>query len=417
MFILFSVFIVLMLLDVPIAFVLLGSSFTYVAISDIPFTSFLQRVLSGTQSFALLAVLLFILMGNLLNAAGISRRIMNFAHILTAHFTGGLGQVNVVLSTLLAGMSGSANGDAVMQAKMLVPEMERHGYDKPFSAAVTAASSLISPMIPPGIGLIVYGFVTNTSIGDLFLAGIIPGLLMMVGMMIVVYLVCKKRGYGANAKRPEMKTIMVECIRAIPSLMLIIIIMVGIRLGVFTPSEAGAAACVYAFILGLVYKEFTLKMLVKCLRDTVSQSAGIMLILAASSAFSYILTIEQVPQTVAQLVLSITQQPQFVMFFIFVFLVIAGMFLEGTSGIMILSPIFAPIAIGLGINPIQFGILVVFTMHLGGITPPVGTIMYAVCSIINVSVKDFVKNCAPFYFVLFLIAILIIVFPWWGAFF
>ena len=412
MLILFGVFFLLMLTGLPIAFVLLGSSLSYVfLVSDIPFMSFVQRVISGTQNFALLAVLLFVMMGNLLNSAGISQRIMGFAHVLTAHLTGGLAQVNILLSTLLSGMSGSANGDAVMQAKMLVPEMERRGYSKPFSAAVTAASSLISPMIPPGIGLIVYGFVTNTSIGDLFISGIIPGLLMCVGMMIAVYIVSKRRGYGHDAAAPSPGRVVVEFLRALPSLMLIVIIMVGIRFGVFTPSEAGAAACIYALVLGLCYREFTPASLWKSLRDTASQTASIMLILAASSAFSYILTIEQVPQETAAWLLSITRQPEIMLFLIFIFLIVAGMFLEGTSGIMILGPIFAPVAIGLGVHPIQFGILLVFTMHLGGITPPVGTIMYAVCSIIRVSIKDFVRESLPFYLVLFVIALMLIVFP------
>ncbi len=412
MLILFLVFFVLMLTGLPIAFVLLGSSLSYIFIaSDIPFTSFVQRVISGTQNFALLAVLLFVMMGNLLNTAGISQRIMSFAHTLTAHWSGGLAQVNILLSTLLSGMSGSANGDAVMQAKMLVPEMVQRGYSRPFSAVVTACSSLISPMIPPGIGLIVYGFVTNTSIGDLFISGFIPGLIMCAGMMIVVYFISRKRGYGRDAAAPPLSRIVVEFLHALPSLMLIVIIMAGIRFGIFTPSEAGAAACVYALALGLCYRQFTLASLWKSLRDTVSQTATIMLILAASSAFSYILTIEQVPQLTAAWLLSVTDNPHLMLFLIFIFLVIAGMFLEGTSGIIILGPIFAPVAIGLGVHPIQFGILLVFTMHLGGVTPPVGTIMYAVCAIIKVSVRDFVKEALPFYGVLFLVALLLILFP------
>lgn len=410
--ILFGAFVIFMLIGMPIGFVLLGASFSYIFVEgSIPFVSFVQRVASGTQSFPLMAVLLFVLMGNLLNTAKISTRIMNFAHALTAPFTGGLAQVNIVLSMLLSGMSGSANGDAVMQAKMLVPEMEEHGYKKPFAAVVTAASSLISPMIPPGIGLIVYGFVSNVSIGDLFVAGIIPGILMTVGMMVVTYFVSKKRGYGHDAEPLPPLEILKEFIKAIPALMLIVIIMVGIRMGVFTPTEAGAAACVYTFVLGLIYREFTIKNLLQCFRDTVSQAAGIMLILAASSAFSYILTIEQVPQNIAAWLLTVTQQPQLMMFLIFIFMVIAGMFLEGTSGIMILGPLFTPIAIELGVNPVQFGILMVFTLQLGGITPPVGTIMYAVCSIIKVTISDFVKDALPYYAALFIIAILLILVP------
>jgi len=412
MILLFLAFFVLMIIGLPIAFVLLGSGLVYtLADASIPLASFTQRVISGTQSFPLMAVLLFIMMGNLLQHAGISRRIMDFAYAMTAHFTGGLAQVNVVLSTLLAGMSGSACGDAVMQAKMLVPEMERHGYSKPFSASVTAASSLISPMIPPGIGLIVYGFVANVSIGDMFVAGVLPGILMMLSMMVVVFIISKKNGYGKDAEKKSVREGFRSFIKAIPSLMLIVIIMVGIRMGVFTPSEAGAIACIYAFLLGLAYRELTPKKIYQCLRDTVVQSASIMLILAASSAFSYILTIQQVPQTVAVWLLGITQNPQLLLFLMFVFFIIAGMFLEGTSGIMILGPILAPVALKLGINPVHFGIILVFSMQLGGITPPVGAIMYSVCGIIKVKIASFTKACLPFYLVLFIVAILLIVFP------
>jgi tripartite ATP-independent transporter DctM subunit len=351
------------------------------------------------------------MMGNLLNASGISRRIMNFAHTVTAHLTGGLAQVNVVLSMLLAGMSGSANGDAAMQSRMLVPEMVKRGYSKEFSASVTASSSLISPMIPPGIGLIVYGFVADVSIGDLFMGGILPGILMAIALMVVVYLVSKRRGYGKDSERKSFFQILKAFFTSLPSLMLIVIIIGGIRFGVFTPSEAGALACVYAFVLGLIYREFTLKSLWESIKMTIEQSAGIMLILAASSAFSYILTIEQLPQTIASALLTITTQPQLMLLLMFAFFVIAGMFLEGTSGIVILGPLLTPVAMSLGINPVHFGILLVYSMHLGGITPPVGTIMYLVSSITRIRIWDFIKESLPFYLALLLFALLLIFIP------
>jgi tripartite ATP-independent transporter DctM subunit len=405
-------FAVLMVMGLPIGFVILGSSLSYLFFSDIPMTSFVQRIIAGTQSFPLLAVLLFILMGNLMNISGISRRVMDFAYALSAHLTGGLAHVNVLLSTLLAGMSGSTNADAALNAKILVPDMIKRGYSPSFSVAVTATSSLISPMIPPGIGLIMFGFVSNVSIGKLFMGGIIPGLIMMIGEMIVVFIISKKRNYGRDADHFDLRVVVRTFFSALLALVLPLIIIVGIRFGIFTPTEAGGIACLYTFLLGLAYKEINWNNLLQCLKDTAVTTSSIMLILAASSAFSYILTIEQVPQHFAYLLTTITKQPKAMLLLIMLFLLVAGMFIEGTAGIIILGPMFIPIINQLGIDPVHFGIIMVFCMQMGGITPPVGTIMYVVCTIIKVDVNEFIKDSIPFYIALIIICMFLIFFPW-----
>jgi tripartite ATP-independent transporter DctM subunit len=409
---LLGVFLSLTVIGLPIAFVLLGTGIAMtMADPDILEVAYIQNVIVGTQSFPLIAIPLFILAGELMNISGITRRLMDFASALTAHMIGGLAQVNIVLSTLKAGMMGSANADAAMDAKTLVPEMVNRGYSGAYASVVTAASALIAPMIPPGIGLILYGFVTDTSIGQLFMAGILPGLIMTAAMMTMAHWVAKRRGYGRDSAPVTRAEMWRTFFGSLPALLMPVIIVLGIRGGIFTASEAGAVAVVYALVFCVVYRECSWKDLANALASTASTTSVIMIVLAASAALSWTLSFEQLPQKVAEMLVD-SSSSQFSLFVIVaVLLLIAGMFVEGTALILILAPMFAPAAAKLNVDPVHFGIFFVYMIHLGGITPPVGTIMFTTCAITRVPLQDFIKESLPWLAMLLAIAALIAAVP------
>jgi tripartite ATP-independent transporter DctM subunit len=418
---LLSVFLLLTLIGLPIAFVLLGTGIAMtIADPDILEVAYVQNILVGTQSFPLIAIPLFILAGDLMNVSGITRRLMDFASALTAHMIGGLAQVNIVLSTLKAGMMGSANADAAMDAKTLVPEMARRGYSPAYASVVTAASALIAPMIPPGIGLILYGFVTDTSIGRLFMGGILPGLIMTAGMMTMAHFVAKKRGYGRDSEPVGARRMLSTFLGSIPALLMPVIIILGIRGGIFTASEAGAVAVVYALAFCLIYREATFREVLEALYSTAVTTSVIMIVLAASAALSWALSFEQLPQKVASTLVGVANEPLLLFLIVGLLLLVAGMFVEGTALILILAPMFAPAAAALSIDPVHFGIFFVYMIHLGGITPPVGTIMFTTCAITRVPVQDFIVESLPWLVLLFCIAVFIALVPgtatWLGYF-
>lgn len=409
---LLGVFLSLTVIGLPIAFVLLGTGIA-VTLSDpdILDVAYIQNIIVGTQSFPLIAIPLFILAGELMNISGITRRLMDFASALTAHMIGGLAQVNIVLSMLQAGMTGSANAEAAMHAKTLNPEMVRRGYSPAYAAIVTAASALIAPMIPPGIGLILYGFVTDLSIGKLFMAGIVPGLIMTAGMMVMSHWVAKRRGYERSTERATPARLLQTFWGAVPAMLMPAIIVIGIRIGIFTASEAGAVAVIYALLFCVVYRECSWRDIAESLASTATTTSVIMIILAASTALSWALSFEQLPQKVAEMLVD-TAANKFMLFLIVaVLLLIAGMFVEGTALILILAPMFAPAAVKLGVDPIHFGIFFVYMIHLGGITPPVGTVMFTTCTIARVPLQDFIRESLPWLVMLLGIAVLIAAVP------
>jgi tripartite ATP-independent transporter DctM subunit len=409
---LLSVFLSLTIIGLPIAFVLLGTGIAMtMADPDILEVAYIQNVIVGTQSFPLIAIPLFILAGELMNISGITRRLMDFASALTAHMIGGLAQVNIVLSTLKAGMMGSANADAAMDAKTLVPEMVRRGYSPAFASVVTATSALIAPMIPPGIGLILYGFVTDTSIGRLFMGGILPGLIMTLAMMGMSHFVAKRRGYGRDSEPVAGRALFRSFLGSVPALLMPVIIVLGIRGGIFTASEAGAVAVLYALAFCVIYREASWNDLVRSLASTASTTSVIMIVLAASAALSWTLSFEQLPQKVAELLVDTADSPVALFGIVAVLLLIAGMFVEGTALILILAPMFAPAAAKLSIDPVHFGIFFVYMIHLGGITPPVGTIMFTTCAITRTPVQDFIVESLPWLVLLLAIAAFIALVP------
>jgi len=405
-------FLVLVAAGVPIAMVFLALTgmwiFAEPAILDVVAA---QRLVAGTQSFPLLAVPLFILTGELMNISGITARVMRFTLLLTNGITGGLAKTNVLLSTLLSGMSGSANGDAAMQAKILVPEMLKRGYPAPFASALTAASALIAPLIPPGISLILFGFVTDTSIGALFAGAILPGIFLAISLVGLVHVLCRRNGWDAATPRTERKSepLGPAFLRALPAIMMPLLIIIGIRGGVFTPSEAGGLAVAYTLVFLLVYREATRTKFLTAMRSAIVSTSAIILVLATSAAFTWILTFNRVPQAVGEALLSSTTNPDLMLMLIAAILLIAGMLVEGTALILVLAPMLMPVVRELGVDPVHFGVVFVFMIHIGGITPPVGTVMFTTCTITKVPVTAFARAVVPF-LGLFLAVVLVLIF-------
>ena len=409
-----GIFLVLLLLGMPIAFTIGISALAFVFTEEfIPLTIAVQKMISSTQSFPLLAVPFFVLAGNLMNATGITSRLITFAHVLTGHLIGGLAHVSVVLSALMGGISGSAVADAAMESRLLGPSMIKAGYSKGYAAAVIALSSLITATIPPSIGLILYGFVGEVSIGKLFIGGIVPGLLMTFILMGVSWLTAKKRGYGrareTRATLPEFKEAFKESFLA---LLFPLILIVGIRFGIFTPSEAGAFAAVYAFVVGkFVYKELTWETLKEVLRQTVRDNGIIMLIITCSGIFGYAIVYNRMPQTIAQWLLGVTNSPGLLLFIVLAFLFIAGMFMEATVNTLLLTPIFLPIMKSVGVDPVHFGILMMTIITMGGMTPPVGVAMYTTCSLLDCPTGEYIRDSLPFVAAILLEVALLAMFP------
>ncbi len=400
---------------IPIAYALFGSSLTY--FSFINFASapdlILQRYITSAQNFALLAIPFFIMAGSIMNYSGISNKLMKFAEVLTGHMSGGLGQVNVLLSLLMGGVSGSANADAAMQSKMLVPEMEKRGYSRGFSAAITAASSAVTPVIPPGINLIVYGLIAGVSVGKMFMAGYIPGILMAIALMITVHIISKKRGYlPSRDKRANLGEIAKQGVESIWALLFPFGIIAGLRFGLFTPSEAGAIAVLYTIIVGFfIYKELKIVHFKEILKDTVYGTSSVVLIIIAANVFGYYMSWERIPQMLTQAMLGITDNPMLMLLLINIFYLILGMFLEGGAALIILSPLLVPVVVNMGIDPVHFGLVSIVNIMIGGITPPFGSMMFTVCTITNTKITTFIKEVWPFILALIVVLFIITYFP------
>jgi TRAP-type transport system large permease protein len=409
------VFFILLLLNMPVAFAIGIASLSFFIIEpSLPIEITTQRMVAGTQSFPLLAVPFFILAGNLMNSSGITKRLIRFANALTGHIVGSLAHVSIVLSTIMGGVSGSANADAAMQSRILGHQMVARGYSGGYSAAVIAISSLITATIPPSIGLILYGYVGEVSIGRLFLAGIVPGILMMSFLMIVSYIIAKKRGYdgGVNSKRATFKEVLISFKESIWALLFPVILVVGIRFGIFTASEAGAFAVVYALIVGFFfYKELNWKNLIESIEQSVIDNSSILLIISASSILGFLITYDRLPQTAAEFLIGITSNSNLLIILILIFLVFAGMFVESTVLVLLLTPIFLPIVKQVGVDPVHFGILMMTIITFGGMTPPVGVTMYTTTSIMKVPIEEYIKEALPFILGVLLLVLLLTFVP------
>ncbi|MDR3049725.1 MAG: TRAP transporter large permease subunit [Elusimicrobiota bacterium] len=407
-------FLIFLLLGMPIAFAIGISGFAFFLINpEIPMTIVVQKALSTTQSFTMLAIPLFIFAGNLMNNTGITKRLIKLANVVTGHMYGNLAQVSCVLATLMGGVSGSATADAAMQARILGPDMVKKGYARGFAAAINAVAGLIVATIPPSMGLIIYGSVGEVSIGRLFAAGILPGILMMIFLMIAVTITSRKRGYKPeNEKMSSLKDIFKALIEGIWALLFPILLILFIRFGIMTPSESGAFAVVYALVIGaVVYKELTVKSFIKSLIDSSRDIAVIMFIIALSGIFGYGVVYEQLPLQIANGLLGITSQPIFMLLMIVLLLVVCGMFMETTIIALILTPILLPVVKQIGVDPVHFGIIMMTVVTSGIVTPPVGVSLFAVSSILECPVEETARHEIPFLIAILAVVSICIFFP------
>ena len=388
----------LMLLGVPVC-VAMGITSAGV-FASLGYTNILavmaQRIYNGTTGFTLLAIPFFILAGNLMNTGGITDRIFNFAKAMVGHWPGGLGQVNVLSSVIFSGMSGAAVADAAGLGVIEMKAMDDMGYDHKFSAGITAASSTIGPVIPPSIPFVVFSSCTGVSVSKLFAAGFIPGALMAVAMMVCVYIIAKRKKFPITSRMPW-KYRLQYLWQAIPSLVTIIIIIGGIWGGLFTATEAAIVASFYAlFLSGVVYKQVGIKDLFRIIYDSLITSCKTLFIIAIANFLAYFMIHQRIPNQVIQGLMSISSNPYILVLLIIFILIILGMFLEGTAVILIVTPIFLPIIDAIGMDYVQFGVVMILASMIGLLTPPVGMSLYAVSSVTKVSLLELSKEVLPY---------------------
>lgn len=392
----FLSFLVIMFLGMPIAFSLGISSFLYLYLADIPLIVIPQKMYSGMDVFALLCIPGFILAGNLMNMGGISERIIKFCNCLVGHIRGGLSQANIIASMIFAGISGTAIADTASLGAILIPAMEREGYDVDFSCAVTAASSCIGPIIPPSMPMIIAGTLTGLSVGRLFIAGAIPGVLLGVALMIMSDYLSKKRNYPKGDRVPW-KRRFIEFYGAFWALLMTVIILYGILGGYFSPTEASMVACLYALLVGIfIYRELSVKDLPKILIETAVTSGSVLVLVGFANLFAWILASEQIPQMIAKWMLAITTNKYLIILLINMLFLFVGMFMETIAALLTLFPTLLAVALQVGIDPIHFAMIAVLNLILGLTTPPVGVCLFVSASIGKISVSRVARANIPF---------------------
>tara|TARA_A100001518_G_C1217538_1_gene60706 strand:+ start:392 stop:1672 length:1281 start_codon:yes stop_codon:yes gene_type:complete len=409
--VLFTVFLVI---GMPVAFALaLASVPVFILTGAMPPTVVIQKMVTATQSFPLLAVPFFILAGNLMNVTGITFRLVKFARLLTGWMAGGLAQASIVLSFMMGGISGSAVADASMEARLLGPSMIKQGYSKASTAAVLAFGSVITATIPPSIGLILFGFVNEVSIGRLFLAGVLPGIFLTIVLMITSWFVAHKNGYKPDLpKVPSGKELWSSFSESIWALAFPVILIVGFRFGLFTATEAGAFLVFYALCVGFfVYRELDRKKLYEAVTGSVSDLGMVMLLIIMAAVLGYAMTIERAPQQITEFVTTLTENPVLILTLVVAVLVISGMFLEGAANILLVTPIVMPVLVNAGYDPVHMGILIVTLINFGGLTPPVGVIMFTVCGILDVKTGAYTRASIPFFIAMVVFFVLMAAVP------
>ena len=371
-------FVVSMALGAPVAFAMLFGAFLANAAGHMmPPAAVVQNMVNGSSKFLLLAIPFFITAGAMMNIGGLTERLMDFAFKLVGHFRGGFAQVNIVSSLFYAGISGSSYSEAALGAKLLVPQMVKHGYAPGFSCAVTAAGATLPNVIPPSIALLILAAASNISVGHLWLAGVGPGVLMAIALMSCVYVISRRRGYGTATERADFADRGSAFVKALPVLGLAVLILGGIRFGIVTPTEAGVLAVVYALVLGMVvYRAYTPRALWVTLRTAAIESALVGLLIGAAAPFAFVLVTEQVPQTLTQLVTGLSDNLYVVLLLANILMLFFGMFLDIGAAILILTPLLMPVMVKLGMDPVHFGLVIVVNLILGGLTPPVGMLAF-----------------------------------------
>jgi len=405
----FLTFFIFLFMGVPIAFSMGLGSVIAILSEGMNLTVVAQRMFAGVNSFSLMAIPFFMLSGELMLKGGISRRLVDFAHSLIGHVTGGLGMVDILTSVIFAGISGSAAADTAAVGAIMIEPMKERGYPGGLAAVIQATAGSLGPIIPPSLTMIIYCSLTNLSIGECFMAGVLPGLVIGLGCLIATYYYAKKLGIKGE-RRATLKEIWQATKDAALALVMPIIIIGGIVGGVFTATEAGAIAVLYALIIGLfVFKEFGLKDLPHIFVDSASSSAMCLLIVAAANVFSWLVAYAKVPTTIVNLLTSLTSNKYIIMILLVIFLLIVGMFIETLSATIIVAPILMPVAAQYGIDPVQFAMVMVITLVYAGVTPPVGGVLFITMGIAKVKMKDTLKYL-PAYLGVVCISLLILIF-------
>lgn len=406
-------FFVCLFLGVPVAFSLLFGAFLTTWGADIiPGPAVVQTMASGATNFLLLAIPFFLTTGYLLDLGGLSSRLIDLAAALVGHLRGGLAHVNILNSLLIGGISGSSGADAASTTKIIVPQMVKRGYSPAFSCAVTAAGSILPNVVPPAIAMLVYASVADVSIAKLFIAGYVPGVLIAIAMMTTAYFVARKRGYETASTRASMSTVGKTFLRALPALFIATIIIGCIRFGITTATEAGAIALFWTFILGkFVYREYTWKSFYRSLVECATDSALIGFLIAASIPFAWVLIAEQIPQNLIEWIGVGGESKLLLLLMMNVVLFVAGMFLDLTPAMLILAPLFLPLMKSVGMDPVQLGMIMIINLQMGGLTPPVGILVFISAQIAKVSPVQVFREVMPFFFAGVVVLALVCAFP------
>jgi tripartite ATP-independent transporter DctM subunit len=386
-------------IGVPVAFALgLATATSLLLAESYPLLVLLKETFTGIDSFPLMAVPFFILAAELMSGGSLTEVLLRFAGQFVGHKRGGLGYTNVVSLTFFSGISGSALADAAGPGSMLIKMMDRAGYDRSYAAALTASTAIVGPIIPPSIIMIIYALQDETvSVGALFVAGILPGILIAVAMCVVNFYVSKKRNYRGDGRMPPWREIVVTTWKAIPAILLPVVILGGMRAGWFTPTEASVVAVFYALVCGkFIYRTLEWKALPDILSRSALLSASVLIIIGLSASFAWVLTIEGLPQTVAEWLVGMKLSPWMFLIIVNIFLLLFGIFIEPLPGVMVLAPILAPVAVKLGVEPIHFAMIVIYNLTLGMITPPVGGLLFVTCNVSRVPMSQLVRELVPF---------------------
>jgi len=395
----------------PVAVCILAIGILAILVAGVPTSVVVERFVFGLDSFLLIAIPLFLFMGNLMNASGITTRIFTFAEAMVGHWRAGLAQVNVLSSIMFSGMSGSAIADAAGLGSIEIRAMRNAGYSPAYAAAVTAASSSIGPVIPPSIAAILYAFIADVSVGRMFLAGIVPGFLMGVSLMATVWWRARIRDLP-RAPRATWTHRRHTFLLALPALVTPVVLIGGMRSGYFTATELSAVGVVYAFVLGaLIHKEVSWRDLLEACRETALTAAGIMLIVAAAHVFAWIAAREQIPQSLAAGILAMELSPVLFLLIVNLTLLFLGMILDTTAILILVAPVLAPVVVALGIDPVHFGVVMIVNMMVGLITPPVGMALFVVARIADADLWDVTREAVPYVLALLGVLVLITLVP------
>lgn len=414
MLLVFIAFVVLMLIGMPIAFAIgISGLLFFFQNPDLPATIPIQLTVTETQNFALLAIPLFILAGNFLNNSGITHNLLKLASVLTGRMWGGPAQTSIALSTLMSGVTGSSIADAAMNARILGPEMLKRGFSRGYAAGVVSYGSLMAPIIPPGIGFILYGTVGQVSIGRLFAAGVIPGLLLWGALAFTISFTSRRRGYRPERDTaPSVRDVAHALWGGIWALLFPVVLLLGLRFGVFTTSEIGAFAVIYAVVIGMfAYRMLTFASFRDAIENSLIDVGAVMFLLALSAIFGYGIIFERIPEVISNWMLGFTDNPYVVMVLIVMFILVAGTFMEGSVLIIMLTPIFLPLITEYKIDPVHFGVVFIIAATIGNYTPPVGGAMFVACQILRCPIEDYARESIPFLIAVSIVTLLLIWLP------